>query len=919
MTPSRWQQIEELYHAALERNPSERAALLARADPGLRREVESLLAQGSGATHLEHPAWEGAASLLGSTVAIMTPGTRLGPYKIEGPLGSGGMGQVFSGVDTRLGRSVAVKISREQFSERFNREARAISSLNHSHICTLYDVGPNYLVMELCQGETLTARLKRRKLSVEDTLRYGQQIADALAAAHAKGIVHRDLKPGNIMLGKAGVKVLDFGLAKSPQDETLTGSRMVMGTPAYMAPEQREGKECDARTDIYSLGLILYEMATGNRAEQGQIPALDTVPPQLAPVIERCVAEDPDDRWQSARDASAVLALAGKSRPAVTKERPRGMLLPWGITAVATLAFVLAVLYLRQAAPNERSISFLVSPPEKVAQLGRALPAISPDGERLVFGGIEADGKTRLWVRPLSSLSVEPIEGSEGAVSVFWSPDGRSIGFFAGGKLKRSNLNGSPPQILCEASGALRPAGSWSRDGLILFNSAERRGLYRVPSTGGEAIPVTVLDASRHENFHAWPQFLPDGRHFIYMVQSERPENTGIYVSSLDSKVSKQLSNASTNPSYSAFRSGAGYLLFMQAATLMAQAFDAGKLELQGEAFPVANQVLLPPSPAKGFAAFSASWNGVLVYETLGHSTTELDWFDRQGRRLGVVGEPGEFSIPALSPDEKRLAVTRMDTQLGTRDLWLFDLMRGTQSRFTFDPVDETNPTWSPNGARLAFSSFGKGSIDIYQKTATSAGNAEPLIASGEIKLIESWTPDGKFILYDSGSKLWMLPLDGDRKPALLFPLSGGSDASVSRDMKWVTYQSSLSGRSEIYVQSFPPSGSTWQISTTGGEEPYWRPDGRELFYIEGKRLMAVDVKTDGKLFQWERPRALFEMRLGPESVRSRYQVTANGQRFLVNVPLASAQSPPITVVTNWTAGLKQGASHQSPDNENYR
>lgn len=680
MTPSRWQQIEELYHATLECEPSQRAAFLARADPEVRREVESLLAQESGGTPLDHPAWDGSASLLGSTVAALTPGTQLGPYKIEGPLAAGGMGEVFRGVDTRLGRSVAVKTSREQFSERFNREARAISSLNHPHICTLYDVGPNYLVMELCDGETLAARLKRGKLSLDDTLRYGQQIADALAAAHAKGIVHRDLKPGNIMISKTGVKVLDFGLARSQQDATLTGSHMVMGTPAYMAPEQREGKECDARTDIYSLGLILYEMATGKRVESGQAPLLDALPPQLMSVIERCLATEPDDRWQSAQDVSAVLALTGNSRPAVTGERPRRMWPPWGIAALTTLVvFVLAGMYLRetrQGVSDERSIRFPVPPPENVEFSDGTLPAISPDGEKLAFGGIGADGKLRIWLRPLSSLTAEPVPGSEGVASIFWSPNSHSIGFFAGGKLKRSDLNGGPPQVLCDASESYRPGGTWNREGSILFSSNDHEGLYRVPATGGEPSRVTALSAERQETLHVWPQFLPDGQHFIYLAQSEKPENTGIYVGSLDSKVAKRVLAASGNPSYAASRSGTGYLLSMQTATLMAQAFDTTRLELSGERFPIAERLFLPPAPAPGFAAFSAAQNGVLAYRTLGQASTELVWFDRQGRRLGTVGEPANYSVPALSPDETKLAVTRIDPEIGTRDIWLFDLAR---------------------------------------------------------------------------------------------------------------------------------------------------------------------------------------------------------------------------------------------------
>ena len=605
------------------------------------------------------------------------------------------------------------------------------------------------------------------------------------------------------------------------------------------------------------------------------------------------------DRWRSTFPA----------RPEPNPRPPHRRLSPWLIAAFTTLlAIVFAALYFRgghSVASSEHSARFLVSLPENVRP-GRASPAVSPDGEKVVFGGIDADGKTRLWFRPLASLTAEPIGGSDGAVSVFWSPDSRSVGFFAGGKLKRSDLNRSPTRVLCDASEGLRPVGTWNRDGVILFNSEDRHGLYRVPATGGTVVPVTALDASRQENLHAWPQFLPDGRHYIYLVQSDMPENTGIYAGSLDSKMRKRVANVSTNPAYAESPSGGGYLLFMQASTLMAQRFDAQSLELAGEAFPVADQISLPPSPAPGFAAFSASWNGVLAYQTLGLTPTEMVWFDRQGRRMGTVGEPGNYSIPALSPDEKRLVVTRIDTQIGTRDLWLFDLTRGTRSRFTFDPVDETNPTWSPNGAQIAFSSFGKGNIDIYQKAATGAGNVERLIGSSEIKLIQSWTPDGRFILYGSGGTIWALSVNGGGTKAIFSSLSGESQANVSPNMKWVAYRSNESGRTEVYVQSFPSQGSQRQISTAGGEEPYWRRDGKELFYIEGKRLMVVKVDADGKIFDPGVPEPLFDVSLEVESRRSRYQVAANGQKFLVVTPLGSRQSVPITVVTNWTAGLKQ-------------
>jgi Tol biopolymer transport system component/DNA-binding winged helix-turn-helix (wHTH) protein len=580
----------------------------------------------------------------------------------------------------------------------------------------------------------------------------------------------------------------------------------------------------------------------------------------------------------------------------------------WLIAGVAVLlAGVFSLLYfrqLRQTEPNEQPVRFFVAPPDKVV-LYAAPPAVSPDARMLAFVGIDADGKTRLWVRPLSSLKAELVPGTEGAVSPFWSPDSRSIGFFADGKLKRGDLNGGPPQILCDASADVRPVGTWSRQSVILFNSFDRRGLFQVPANGGEPRPVSLVDASRRESLHLWPQFLPDGRHFIYLVQSALRENTGIYAGSLDSKEKKRLANTSSLPAYAGLPSGSGYLLFMHAATLMAQAFDPRKLEVQGEAIPVAEDVRLPPTPALGFGVFSVSGPRVLAYQTLGQATTELVWFDRQGRRLGNVGEAGNYSVPALSPDEKTLAVTRIDPHVGTRDLWLFDLTRGTPSRFTFDPGEETNPTWSPDGREVAFS-FRESATDIYLKPTTGAGNAQPLLQSSGHNIIERWSPDGRFIFYEAEGKLWALPLNGERKQTILFTTRGESRPDVTPNMKWMAYQSNETGRAEVYVQSFPPTGDKWQISTTGGEEPYWRRDGKELFYVAGKRLMAVDVTTDGPVFRWGSPKPLFEVRLEMEPRRSRYQVASNGQRFLVNVPLESTLSAPIAVVTNWTAGLKR-------------
>jgi len=533
------------------------------------------------------------------------------------------------------------------------------------------------------------------------------------------------------------------------------------------------------------------------------------------------------------------------------------------------------------------------------------LPAISPDGELLAFGGVDPDGTTRIWVRPMASLTAEPVAGTEGAYSLFWSPDSRSLGFFTGEKLKTVQLHGGPPRALCDASGALRPIGTWNRDGVILFNSFDRGGLYRVPVASGKATPVTTLDPARQEVQHLWPQFLRDGRHFIYLVQSTRPENTGIYAGSLDSKERRLILRTSSNAAYAGLDPGTGYLLYMRGATLMAQRFDDRRLESESEPFPIAEHVWLPPSPAQGFAAFSASDNGVLAYRTIPTATTELVWFDRRSNRLATIGAPANYSVPALSPDEKKLAITRIDPRIGTRDLWLFDLARGTLAPFTFDPAEETNPTWSPSGNQIVFTSGQKGIMDLYQKATSGTGDAKPLLESSEPKLIQSWSPSGRFILYEAGDRLWALPLTGDRKPISLFAKSGETRANISPNGRWVAYQSSESGREEVYVQSFPPSGSKWQVSTAGGEEPYWRRDGKEIFYISGKMLMAVDVE-DEPAFRSGKPAPLFEVRLEVDSRRSRYQVADNGQRFLINVPLESTLSEPITVVTNWTSGLKR-------------
>jgi len=526
MTPERYHRAVEIFRAALVSDAKGRATFLAHACAGdidLRRDVESMLAADARAEgFLEKPPNDIAADLLANpTRTLLASGVQLGPYRIEGSLGAGGMGEVFQAVDTRLGRKVAIKISAQKFSGRFEREARAISALNHPHICTLYDVGPNYLVMEQVEGETLAARLKKSPVAMDQLLRYGAQIADALAAAHAKGIVHRDLKPGNIMLAKNGVKVLDFGLAKSPQDQSITGSA-VLGTPAYMAPEQMAGKEADARTDIYALGLVLCEMATGKRAVSGQIPPMEKLPPQLGHIIERCLAPDLEDRWQSASDVKAELEWAAKSGPQTSAPQRRKV--PWLTASAAALllAVLLGALFVlfRTTPPAAvQPVRFEIAPPERGRFSGPLVFVLSPDGRRIAFHATGRDGIMRLWVRSMESTESHSLAGTEGlAGAPFWSPDSRFLAFTipAAGKISKIDALGGPIQAICDLpkNYVAQRGGAMSKEGIVIFGTPES-GLIRCSSSGGLPTPLTALDPSRQEIFHGRPAFLPDGRHFL--------------------------------------------------------------------------------------------------------------------------------------------------------------------------------------------------------------------------------------------------------------------------------------------------------------------------------------------------------------------------------------------------------------------
>ena len=733
MTPERWRQVEALYHSAWEREPSQRTAFLEEAcqgDEDLRREVESLLAQQSSpGAWLERPVWESS----GISSVSFTAGAQLGPYRLESVLGRGGMGEVWKARDTRLDRMVAVKVSKQQFAERFEREARAVAALNHPNIATLHDVGPNYLVMEYVEGES-----PKGPLPVEEALKIARQIADALEAAHRKGIVHRDLKPANIKVKPDGtVKVLDFGLAKltregaEPEDSptftmAATQAGMILGTAAYMAPEQASGKSVDKRADIWAFGVVLYEMLTGERLFQGDDvaailasvvkdePDWSRLPPNVRRLLQSCLQKDPNKRLRDIGDAWHLLDDAGPvSIPSPAKRR---WLWP-GVAALFAVAFAVALalvslLYFRQQPAVVQPVQFQIPPPEKATVPAGAPFAVSPDGRHLAFAA-SSEGKMNLWIRSLDSLEARPLPGGEMSATpppMFWSPDSRYIVFQDEDKLKKIDIAGGPTQTLCDVT-AFIVSGSWNRDNVIIlgnsFGGGNGGGLMRVSATGGMCSPLTKLDASRGEGFHSFPTFLPDGRHFVYN-RNPGPGAGGIYVGSLDAKPGEQsMRQLVSTPEGAAYvppsGSSPGRLLFMRGGTLVAQAFDDRRLELVGDAIPVAEQL----GVFLNYAFFSVSANGVLVYRSGASQTvTQLTWLDREGKRLGTVGEPGVYSEVTVSPDGTRAAVAR-----GDFDLWLTDLARGVSTRFTFGPGHAQNAVWSPDGTRIIFASDRDGGV----------------------------------------------------------------------------------------------------------------------------------------------------------------------------------------------------------------
>jgi len=898
----------------------------------------------------------------------MTPSTdkQLGPYEILALLGAGGMGEVYRARDTRLNREVAIKVLPASFAQdsdrlrRFEQEARATSALNHPNILTVHDIGNHegslYLVSELLEGEVLRAQLNDVPLPARQAFEYAQQITRGLSAAHEKGIVHRDLKPENLFVTKDGrVKILDFGLAKlrppqpgvvdtgAPTQKRLTDPGVLMGTVGYMSPEQVRGQETDHRADIFSFGVILYEMLSGRRAFNGasaadvmsailkeEPPELSEtnqkVTPQIEKIVRRCLEKKPERRFQSVSDLGFALealsssggagfqtAHAGKTLALPGSWRERISWIAAGALLLSTLAFAWAY-FSRQPVTNDvRVMKSSILPPEK-SSFGQI--AVSPDGRHLAFTAATG-GNVQLWVRPLDSTEARTLPGTQGAIFPFWSPDSRFIGFFADGRLKKIEVTGGPVQTLCDVAGT--PLGAtWSREGVILFGQPGA-GLLRISATGGEFTPVTTRDRSRQELSHRYPTFLPDGRHFLYSIASGLKETRGVYLGSLDGTVKRRLLDNVTVIKYMAAvpgdtADGAGWLVFARDGALLARPFDTRRLDFTGEPFSLSDKVGSDVIHST-HSTFSVSDNGVLVFDPgLKRQRRQYRWLDHSGQPTSSLDVASGITSFWLSPDEKRFIADRPDPQTGTYDLWLCDVSGGNDERFTFDPSNDFIPIWAPDGSRIVWVSSRDGIANLYHKAASGAGEETLLLKSDYGKHLIDWSQDGRFIIYrqnDPKTKwdVWFLPAlaSGKQVPfSVVRTEANETQGTLSPDGRWLAYTSDVSGLYEVYIQSFPSGGGKRQVSIGGGNYPRWRRDGRELFYYTGDgKLMAAQVSS-GENFKMDAPVSLFEFRSGTIQEFSPYAVTADGQRFLINTIVDTEPNAPLTVVVNWAAGVKK-------------
>ena len=894
----------------------------------------------------------------------LAAGSRLGAYEITAKLGEGGMGEVWRATDSTLGRAVALKLLPETFAgdaerhARFEREARTLASLNHPNVATLYGLehvdGEHVLVMELVEGEGLDELIARGPLPVDDAIPIALQIAEALEAAHEAGIVHRDLKPANVRIRPDGtVKVLDFGLAKAWAEEaggsdlsfspTITARHtkegVILGTASYMSPEQARGRPVDKRADIWAFGVLLWEMLTGRQMFAGetvtdvlasvlkQEPDWTLLPPaipaRLRSLLERCLERRPgerirdmgDVRWELAHIAETGIDRAAETG-APTRRRVR-TLLPWvaGATLGVAAAAVVGLTMLRPSAGAARAVrSFLVAPEHTAFDFRGAIggPVLSPDGSKLVFAASSADGASSLWIRPLDSLSAQPLRGTANAYFPFWSPDSRWVGFFVTGKLRKIDITGGPPETVCDAPNGR--GGSWSPDGVIVFAPDVFGSLAWVSAAGGSPARLSQAKPSRQGYSERWPEFLPDGRHFVYWagspLNSGEVATDGIYLRSLDGGAPTQLFQSDSNALYSP----PGYLLYLRTQTLMVQPFDAGSGKLGGEAFPIAEDIANPQNYR--FGDFSVSQEGTLVYQTGETGLTQPVWLDSAGREVGTVGEPAAINGFRMSPDGRFLAEQVSNARSRNIDLWLVDLSRGVRTRFTFAPGIELSPVWSPDGRRIAYTANPGGHLDLYVKNADGSGQARPLIESDVAKYADDWSPDGRTLSMtvvdphgNTITDIWTVPVEGERTPEPFVATSfEESDSTFSPDGRWLAYQSNESGRNEIYVTPFPGPGGKWQLSQGGGVEPEWRHDGRALFYrAPDGALFEVNVTAKGSAVEVGTPLRLFDAPRtgGSGGVGRTYAVSPDGDRYLVLKPIQNVASP-LTLVTNWTSALKR-------------
>jgi serine/threonine protein kinase/Tol biopolymer transport system component len=883
------------------------------------------------------------------------PGTFVGPYEIGSPIGSGGMGEVYSAYDRTLNRRVAIKFLLPAVAgdasrlARFQREAQALAALNHPHIATIYGVELSNsmpaLVMELVEGPTLYDRLLDGAIPVSQALSIAAQIASALQAAHERGIVHRDLKPANIKLRDDGTaKVLDFGLAKVLDENgsggdaqlptaTLEGTRdgVVLGTTAYMSPEQARGLTVDRRTDVWAFGCVLYEMLAGRRAFAGSTSS-DTIAavlerepdwsalPEATPsaarlLLERCLAKDPRDRRRDIGDiclelqdilraqtsqrsgSGAMLPVAARTRSALRRSA-------WAVVAIGALLAGALFVFLPPKEAAESHVVKLAVLPEKGTtfpfELGAPWPSISPDGRQLAFVALTSDGAQRLWVRPLDSTAARPLRGTEGAARPFWSPDSRSLAYFANGKLWRIDLPSGDPQEICDAPYIGGMSGTWG-DGVIVLSRAG--GLYRVPSSGGRPERHSLRDSVQTQVMN--PAFMADGRQFLYtdLTGETRAEKGRICRGSLDGDDSTCMFEAHSAARYAP----PGFLLFVRDAVLRARPFESDRGELGSEELTLAGARIVT-EPVWRPPSFSVSNTGVLAYHP-GAGETHLMWVNRRGEPVSRVGGLDNYGSPDVSSDERLVVVPRRDLETGATNLWLYDRQRDTPTPFTFDRSATREAVVSPDASRIVFSSVQAGSLVLQEKPVSGTRAGETLLTSPTGMFPTQWSADGEYIIYAAFDPrtswdVWALPLSGDRRP---FPVvqteAGEREGQLSPDSRWMAYDSSATGRREVWIQSFKNPNSRWRISSGGGFSPRWRGDGKELYYVaaDGK-VMAVSIGS-GNTPQPGTPVALFQT-MFREGAYGSYAVSRDGQRFLLKIPPDRGDLTPITVVINWTSAL---------------